>query len=213
MNFRLQQIKEKTSVFLTNQIREHRIRFLAILAFIPIVIIAGIVICYRCQSIENAASEKLSSALSSFAQGDQQKGFSLIEETIKKYPKTPGAYEARILKADILTELKRYDEALKILEETADKGKPDLIKPLASIRIIYVYDSKQDFFNATLAAKDFIAKYPDHFLIKDVYLSLAEYYFVSGSKEEAVKVFNEILVNFPATLEAEKAQSRLTQIN
>jgi tetratricopeptide (TPR) repeat protein len=213
MNFRVQQIKEKTSVFLTKQIREHRIRFLAILALIPIVIIAGIVIGYRCQAIENAASEKLSSALSAFAQGDQQKGFSLIEETIKKYPKTPVAYEARILKADILTELKEYDEALKILEETADKGKPDLIKPLASIRIIYVYDSKQDFFNAILAAKNFITKYPDHFLIKDVYLSLAEYYFISGSKDEAVKVFNEILVNFPATLEAEKAQNRLTQIN
>jgi tetratricopeptide (TPR) repeat protein len=213
MNFNLQKIKEKTLGFVTREIKTNKIRFFAILAFIlTATIIAVIISCYRCRMTENASSEKLSSALDAFAQGDQQRGFNLLGETIKNYPKSPTAYRARLIKADILTEIGQYDEALAILTETANKGKPCLIKPLASVRIIHVYDSKRDFFNAIAAAKDFISKYPNHFLTKDMYLNLAEYFLLYGSKDEAVKVLNDVLVNFPATPESQKAQDRLIQL-
>jgi TolA-binding protein len=35
---------------------------------------------------------------------------------------------------------------------------------------------------------------------------------MSGSKEEALKTFNEILVKFSATKEAQKAQDRINKI-
>ncbi|MDR1244667.1 MAG: tetratricopeptide repeat protein, partial [Endomicrobium sp.] len=77
---------------------------------------------------------------------------------------------------------------------------------------IYIYDSKKDYFNAITVSKEFIDKYPDHFLIRDIYLNLAEYYLATGSKDEAVKTFNEVLISFPATQEAEKAQKRINEI-
>jgi len=63
-----------------------------------------------------------------------------------------------------------------------------------------------------LASKEFIKKYPDHFLTKDIYLNLGEYYFLSGSKDEAARVFNEVSVKFPGTREAKVARDRFEQI-
>jgi TolA-binding protein len=80
-------------------------------------------------------------------------------------------------------------------------------------KIIYVYDFKKDYFNAITALKEFIDKYPDYFLIRDIYLNLAEYYFATDLKNEAVKAFNEeVLISFSATQEAEKAQKRINEI-
>jgi tetratricopeptide (TPR) repeat protein len=168
--------------------------------------------CFGCHKKEIESSEKLSAAYMAFGQGDRQKGIDLLDETITKFSKMPAAYQARLIKADVLTDLKNYDEALKVLNETLNFGKPDIIKPLASARIIFVYDSKKDYSNAIDASKRFIDKYPDHFLVRDIYLNLAEYYFLSGSKDEALKVFNEVIINFPATKEAEKAQIRINEI-
>jgi TolA-binding protein len=136
----------------------------------------------------------------------------LLNEVIVKYPKTSCAYQAKLLKADIFTELQSYDEALNILKEIESKAKPEIIRPLAASRIIYVYDVKKDYFNAITASKGFISRYPNHFLVKDIYLNLAEYYLITGSKDEAIKIFNEVLINFPATQEAERAQRRLNEL-
>ncbi|MDR3256242.1 MAG: tetratricopeptide repeat protein [Endomicrobium sp.] len=216
MNFKNQKspIMKNISEFIVKRIKTSKIIFFTIIA---IALILGIVfvklfICSRIHKIEEKSSERLSEAYTSFAQGNQKKGVALIDEIIAQFPKTPASYQARLIKADILVELRDYDGALAILTYTASNGEPGSIRSLASARIIYVYDSKKDYFNAIVASNEFINKYPDHFLIRDIYLNLAEYYLTSGSKDDTVRVFNEILVNFPATPEAEKAQNRLNQI-
>jgi predicted negative regulator of RcsB-dependent stress response len=198
---------------LPDVITKSNIKVLTIIISFVLLVIAGVFIyCSRVRKINDLATIGLAKAYSAFASGNQQKGITLLDEVITKYPKTSASYQAKLSRADIFTELKSYDEALNILKETENKAKPEAIRPLAASRIIYVYDSKKDFFNAITASKEFIDKYPDHFLVRDIYLNLAEYYLASGSKDEAIRTFNEVLINFPATQEAETAQKRLNEI-
>jgi tetratricopeptide (TPR) repeat protein len=176
------------------------------------VILLGLFVCHRFKMIEGISSEKLSVAYAFFAKNDEKKGIEVIDELITQFPKTSAAHQARLVKAYILTRLRDYDEALRILVCTESSGIPRSVRPLASTGIIYVYDFKKDYFSAIVASKNFINKYPNHFFIRDIYLNLAEYYIFSGLKNDAIRVFNEILNNFPATLESGKARDRLSQV-
>jgi outer membrane protein assembly factor BamD (BamD/ComL family) len=202
---------EIISELAVRQIKKNKIKFFAGAVFALAVIFVGIFI-LRLHTTEKESSAKLAAVYASFMHGDKESGIALIDEMIGKFPKTSAAYHARLIKADFLAEIHEYDEALKILTETVNNGKTDAIKPLAHARIIYIYDSKKDYFNAALISKEFIAKYPNHFLATDIYLNLAEYYLLSGSKDEAVKVLNEVSINFPATQAAKKAINRLNRI-
>ncbi|MDR0723863.1 MAG: tetratricopeptide repeat protein [Endomicrobium sp.] len=205
-------LRETVLKLLKKQKEDKRIKFFTVISTIAAVVITVIfIVCFKCHQ-NNIAYTKLASAYVAFAQGNQKEGIDLLDETISKYVRMPAAYQARLLKADIFIQLGAYEEALNLLNYTTKHGKPENIKPLAQVRVIYVFDTKRDCFNAINASKEFIDKYPDHFLIKDVYLNLAEYYLLSSSKDEAMKVFNEILINFPATIEAQKAQDRLNEI-
>lgn len=190
----------------------NKVRIFIVVALTIGLIFIGAFTYFKSNESNKMSSNKLSEAYASFARGDIRSGFTLVDETIARFPKTTAAYHARLIKADILIEIHKHEEALRILEETLNNGKPKTIKPLASSRIIYVYDSQKNYPKAIFASNEFIKKYPDHFLIKDIYLNLAEYYLLSGSKNDAVKVFNEIAVKFSNTQEAKKAQSRLNDI-
>ncbi|MDR1926496.1 MAG: hypothetical protein LBQ13_02280 [Endomicrobium sp.] len=206
-------VKAILAKFFLEQDKFNRIKkFIVILGFLSVVCIGCFICCLKYRKINEASSEKLTEACIACNKGNWQKGITILDETIIKFRKTPAAYQARLIKADIFTELRAYNDALQILSEIISNGKPDVIKPLASARIIYIYDLKKDYFNAILASKEFIDKYSDHFLVKDIYFNLAEYYLLSGSKDQAMKIFNEVLLNFPATEEAEKAKDRLNSI-
>jgi predicted negative regulator of RcsB-dependent stress response len=200
---------KKTSDIITKSV----IKVLTIrISIVLLVIVAIFIYCSRIHKNCNLSSLGLAKAYSAFADRNQQLGITMLDEVITKYPKTSAAYQAKLSRADIFTELQSYDEALNILKETEIKAEPEAIRPLALARIIYVYDSKKDYFNAITVSKEFIDKYPDHFLIRDIYLNLGEYYLVTDSKDEAVKTFNEVLISFPATQEAAKAQKKINEI-
>ncbi|MDR1401289.1 MAG: tetratricopeptide repeat protein [Endomicrobium sp.] len=190
----------------------NKIRVFIIVVLTTILTFGVAFACFKFNENNKIASDKLSEAYAFFARGDVRNGFILIDGIISRFPKTPSAYQARVIKADVLTEMCKYDEALSVLKETLNNGKPGAIKPLAGSRIIYVYDSKKDYSKAILASVEFIKKYPDHFLVKDIYLNLAEYYFLSGSKSDAIRVFNKVAVEFSNTQEAMKARNRLSDI-
>ncbi|MDR1260054.1 MAG: tetratricopeptide repeat protein [Endomicrobium sp.] len=162
--------------------------------------------------INDMASTKIALALAYVFQGDYENGFDLINKTALSFPKTSAVYQGKLIQADVLVDQCKYEEALRILIEISNNGIPDIIKPLASLRIIYIYDSQKDHFNAINATKEFINKYPDHFLVGDIYLNLGEYYVITGFKDDAINVFNDVLIKFPGTYEARTAQNRLNQL-
>ncbi|MDR3111819.1 MAG: tetratricopeptide repeat protein [Elusimicrobiota bacterium] len=164
------------------------------------------------KSRETKAVEKLSGAYVFFSRGDQNTGAALIDETIAQYAATPAAYQASLIKADLLTQQRNFDEALQLLQNVVANGIPYDIRHLASSRIINIYDAQQDYFNAINAANQFVNNYPNSFLVKDVYLNLAVCYITTGSRDLGVKTLNVILEKFPATREAERAQNILYQL-
>ncbi|MDR2676582.1 MAG: hypothetical protein LBC05_01000 [Endomicrobium sp.] len=147
------------------------------------------------------ASAKLSSALTHILHGDHERGLDIIDKIILQFSNTPSAYYGKLVKSDILVDKCMYNEALKILNEilnnSNNKKVPDMIKPLVSSRIIHIYDYKKDYFSAIVAAKEFINKYPNHFLSGDICLNLAEHYVQIGFKNEAINILNNMLIKFP----------------
>ena len=199
----------KFANFLIKQIKENRTRFFTVLGFAVGFIILGVFILVRLQTLNESASDRLAAAYMSLMYGSKQEAVNHINYAIIYSGKTPASYQARLLKADMLMEEKNYAAALPLLKETEEKGKPELIQPLAMSRIIYAYDQQSDYQNAILFSNEFIEKYSDNFLIRNVYLNLARYYDLAGAPEEVKRVYNEILAKYPATNEAEHAAKAL----
>ncbi|MCL1972728.1 MAG: tetratricopeptide repeat protein [Endomicrobia bacterium] len=204
---------ERFTNFLTKQIRENRTRFFTVLGFTAGFIILAVFIFVRLQTLNESASDRLAAAYMFLMNANRQEAMSHLNYAIAYSGKTPASYQARLVKADMLMDEKNYGAALPLLKETAEKGKPDLIRPLAMVRIIYAYDQQNDYQSAILASNEFIEKYPDHFLIRNVYLNLARYYQLTDSPEDAKRIYGEVLVKFPATKEAEYAEKVLRGLN
>ncbi len=203
---------ERVADFLVKQLKENKTRFFTAIITVIAIIVFGAFIYARLQTIKVSASDKLASAYGAFYYGNQSQGLTFLDETIKNYPNTPASFQARLIKADLMINAQNFDEAFNLLEETVQKGKPEIYRPLALSRIIYMYDQRQDYPSAIMHSNEFINKYKNNFLIKDVYLNLARLYLLAGSKDDAVRVYNEILTTFPATKEAANAQEILKRL-
>jgi predicted negative regulator of RcsB-dependent stress response len=200
---------DKIVNFLIGQIKENRTRFFTVIGFtLGIIILAGFVY-IRLQTLNESASDRLAAAYMSLARGDQRQAEAHLNNAIVYSKNAPASYQARMVKADIMIENKDYLNALAMLKETEEKGKPELMRPLALSRIIYMYDQQKDYANAILYSNEFISKYDDNFLTKNIYLDLARYYILAQSPEEAKRVYGEIMTRFPATAEAEYAEKFL----
>ncbi|MDR1952106.1 MAG: tetratricopeptide repeat protein [Elusimicrobiota bacterium] len=181
------------------------------------VVIVAVIILFiffnqRSAKFNDIASDNLSEAYTSFAMGNDAQGLALLNEVVEKYPKTSAAYQARLFLGDYYTNIGNFAEALTYLSNTKTEAKPAELRPLALARIIYLYDVRNEFINAKDAAEEFVKTYPNHFLTKSIYISLARYYAFLGSVEEVRRVCNEILSKFPATEEAQVAQNTLGAI-
>lgn len=203
---------DKIADFFTKQIKENRTRFFTAAGFTIGFILLGGFILLRFQTVKETSSDRLAAAYMSLMEKNEQEAAAHLNSAIVYARNTPAAYQARLVKADMMADKKEYGQALELLKETEEKGKPELIKPLALARIIYIYDQQNDYDNAILYANEFINKYSDSFLIKDVYSGLARFYLITEAVEDAKRVYNEILAKFPATAEAEKAEKALQEM-
>ncbi|MCL2485108.1 MAG: tetratricopeptide repeat protein [Endomicrobia bacterium] len=204
---------QKFADYIINQIQNNRTRFFTIIGFTFGFLLLGIFIYSKTLNFSVDASDKLSEAYMYFSYGDIQRGTQLLEDTITHFSGTSAAYQARLVKADLLTEQQNFAEALKLLLEVSERAKPETLRPLALSRIIYLYDKQGDYLNAIKYSLEFINRYKTNFMIRNVFLNLAQYYVLTGSLEDAARVYTEILVNFPATDEAAIAERALNNIN
>jgi tetratricopeptide (TPR) repeat protein len=200
------------SNFLIKLIKENRTGFFTAIGFVLGAIALSIFVFMRLQTLNETSSDRLVAAYMSIMAGKKQDAVVHLNNAIAYSGNTPAAYQARLVKADMLVENNEYEQAFVLLREVAEKGNPELIRPLALSRIIYAYDQQKDYANAIIYSNEFINKYGDDFLVKDIYKALARYYTLSGSSEDAKRVYNEILIKFPATAEAEYAAKVLQEI-
>ncbi|MDR2708870.1 MAG: tetratricopeptide repeat protein [Elusimicrobiota bacterium] len=188
-------------------------KLIAVIVAAVVIIVLIIVFAVSGGGKANAeASDKLSQAYASFSVGNQDAGLALLNDLIENYSKTPAAYQARLFLGDYYTSVQNYPEALRFLLQTSNDAKPEDLRPLALARIVNIWDIRNEFVNAKDAAQEFVNKYPDHFLTKSIYLSLARYYALIGDVDNVRRVCNEILVKFPGSEEATIADNTIKSL-
>jgi TolA-binding protein len=181
------------------------------IAVIVVVVIAAVIIGLSAKgsSSKEAASDALSAAYTSLAQGNQEQGLTMLNDIVTKYPKTPAAYQAELFLGDFHAGQGNFQESLRFLSDADANAEPKELRPLALARIIFVWDIRNEFSNAKDASEVFVKKYPNHFLAKSIYISLARYYAILNNIDEVKRVCNEILIKFPGTEEATIADNTL----
>lgn len=208
--------KSKINDFISKSVKNiktNKTTVLTIAGFLVGFLFLGIFIYSNVKKINESASISLTHAYIAISSGDINRAISLLDETISGYKSSPSAYIARLLKADYLIEGKEFDEALILLNQSYKKAKPSTLKPLALVRIIYLYDQQKDYENAIRFSNEFIKKYKKHFYVKNIYLNLAEYYLVTGLQDDAIRVYTEIAMQYPASEEAHIATINIEALN
>lgn len=166
-----------------------------------------IFICVRIQMVNAAASDKLDMATKIIASGNLDQGLSLIDDVINTYGDTPAAYRSIIIKASNLMFQKKYDEAEVLLKTYIEKAKPSIVKPIGYPLLISLYDDNNNLEQAISVSKDFLAKYPDNYLVPSVMENMARLYKLSGKEDEAKDIYGELLMKFPERLKTEQVQT------
>lgn len=176
---------------------------------ITILVIALLItfICVRIQMVNAAASDKLDMATKIIASGNLDQGLSLIDDVINTYGDTPAAYRSIIIKASNLMFQKKYDEAEVLLKTYIEKAKPSIVKPIGYPLLISLYDDNNNLEQAISVSKDFLAKYPDNYLVPSVMENMARLYKLSGKEDEAKDIYGELLMKFPERLKTEQVQT------
>ncbi|MCL2389719.1 MAG: tetratricopeptide repeat protein, partial [Elusimicrobia bacterium] len=88
-------------------------------------------------------------------------------------------------------------------------ARPRILRQLASYRLIYLYDQKQNFEGAANEARLFIRNHSYSFLLEDVYISLARFYELLGQYDMAEATYLRILELFPDTRFAQEYLQKL----
>ncbi|MCX7905116.1 MAG: tetratricopeptide repeat protein [Elusimicrobiales bacterium] len=106
---------------------------------------------------------------------------------------------ALFLKGDIYFSIGNYAKAIEVYKEALNKVRNKELIPFAIYSIAKSHQALRDYINAILKFNEFITTYPDHYLLPEVYLSLALSYENKGEKEAAKETFQKITVLFPNT--------------
>jgi tetratricopeptide (TPR) repeat protein len=178
-------------------------------AVVVVIVIVAVIIVQKGNKNEAVASDNLSKAYANFSVGNQDAGLAILNDLVANYSKTPAAYQARLFLGDYYTSIQNYNDALTVLTDTKNDAEPATIRPLALARIINIWDIRGEWVNAKDASEEFVKKYPDNFLTKSVYLSLARYYALLGDAANVQRVCNEILTKYPGSEEATIADNTL----
>ena len=175
---------------------------------ITVIVIALLItfICVRTQMVNAAASDKLDMATKIIASGNLDQGLTLIDDVIGTYGNTPAAYRAIMIKASNLLFQKKYDKAEELLKTYIENAKPTVVRTLGYPLLISLYDDNNDVEQAISVSKDFLAKYPDNYLVPSVMENLARLYELAGKQDEAKELYGELLMKYPQRLKADQIE-------
>jgi len=162
-------------------------------------------VCVRIQMVNAAASDRLDMATKIIASGNLDQGLTLIDDVIGTYGNTPAAYRAIVIKASNLLFQKKYDRAEELLKNYIENAKPSVVRPIGYPLLISLYDDNNNLEQAISVSKDFLAKYPDNYLVPSVMENMARMYELSGKQDEAKEVYGELLTKFPERLKVEQS--------
>ena len=195
-------------VLIAEWIKHNQSIFFSVAGIIIGFIIFGIFFFSQFYTLNNRASEKLAFGQSMLYQGQAEQGSKLIDEVINQYTKTPAALQAILIKADYLMSLKKNDEAEKLLLTAADKEKPKEIIPLILSSLGSVQENEGKYQQALGTYNSFLTRFPDNYIAPKIYESLGRVYELINSPVEAKAIYEKMVLLYPSTPWATKAQER-----
>lgn len=175
---------------------------------VAIIVLSFLVISKRLEGSIRAA-EKFSMAHGMYSQGMLEQAMGVAREVVSQYPESVAASKSRLLLSQIHLEQKKYDEAIELGRVVYETGKPKTIRPFALSMMATINFEKGEFHTAISNCNLFLEKYPDHFLAPRIYELLAFIYKSQGMLNESRQIYEKIIALYPASLWAEKAQSKI----
>jgi TolA-binding protein len=167
----------------------------------------------RYRQTQKAVSDRLSMAQSQLYQGQTDQGIATLNDIINKFPTSPVAFEARLIKADHLIDAQNYPEAETTLLPVIKNGRPKNVIPLGMSLLGVVYENSQKYKEAIDLYKSFLDQYPSHFLTPKIYESLARVYEITGANDQAVPIYEKLAALYPETGWAKLANARLAALS
>ncbi len=189
-------------------VSHNRQTFFSIVGTVAVVLVVAAFVVTNFKSLRKQGWERYSQGENWIYANNPGNALNSFEDVITNFSRTPAATYALLAKADILSQQKRYPEAIDAYKKCIEKNPPKLVLPFALSGLGISQENSGDFAGAIETYKRFVSDFPDHFLSPKIYESLARTYEMSRNADGAKEVYEKIITMFPATIWADKARVR-----
>lgn len=131
----------------------------------------------------------------------------LLDGVEANYRNTSAFGFAKLTRGDLLFRQGKFKEAAEAYADTEKTAKD--LRPFALYNRGKALEAALDLAGAQAQYKDFLAKYPDHYLAPEAQYSLARASELAGSPVEARTAYEKIVLLYPDTAWAASAKARL----
>lgn len=131
----------------------------------------------------------------------------LLDAVEANYRNTSAFHFARLTRGDLFFRQGKFKEAAG--EYTAAEKGAKGLRPFALYNNGKALEAASDLAGAQARYRDFLAKYPDHFLAPEAHYSLARACELAGSPVEARTAYEKIILLYPDTAWAASARAKL----
>ncbi len=178
-------------------IRTHQERFWSITGtVIATAVIIGFMINRRTQ-LNDQAWTQLGAAQGLLMQNQYEQANKALSEWSNRYKGSSANTYADFMRADLLYGTSNYAGAADVYGQLATTGRPDEVRPLAMSAQAAAQEMAGQLPQAEATAKQFIDKYPDHFLTASMYLTQARLAEMSGNAPGASAIYDRFVILYP----------------
>ncbi len=143
--------------------------------------------------------------------GNEQEGFFMIDELSKKYPTTPAAQYAQLLKADILYNGEDYAQAAEVYKPLVTSDNPT-VATVAALSLAACQQALKDYDEAVSGMQQFIQNNPTSFALPQAYLTMALSQELAGNKTEAINAYKQLADAYAQTYFGSMAKDKLAEL-
>ncbi len=143
--------------------------------------------------------------------GQEQEGFFMIDELSKKYPASPAAQYAQLLKADILYNSENYAQAADVYKPLLTSDNPT-VATVAALSLAASQQAQKNYQDAVAGMQNFIQNNPKSFALPQAYLTLAMSQELAGNKTEAINAYKQLADAYAPTYFGSVAKGKLAEL-
>ncbi len=188
-------------------IKEHRETLIGALVIFCGAAIFSVWLFFHYSERRDAAWSSLFKAQQIGYSGNYGEASKMLDAIETSYRNTSALGFAKLTKGDLLYRQGQFKEAA--AEYSAAKASED-IAPFALYNCGKALEAAADMAGAQANYKDFLAKYPDHFMAPEAHYSLARAYEMAGSPVEARTAYEKIALLYPDTSWSASAKARIS---